>query len=140
MEYKKEEIKEYIKDTLKECYEYDKEFLNADIHDIHHDLFNTDYYIIGTYKAKNWLGDKAFDVIGYIKDYETDNFGEVTTDLSSSESVVNMYVYIIGEELLEEVIKEFKGDILLNLMMNPTKNNNNERFELWSDIIGLDRI
>ena len=108
MDYKKAEIKEYIQERLNEAYEYDKEYLNKDTYDIHHDLFNTDYYIIGTYEAKKWLDNKSFDVIGYIKDYENEIFGEVTTDLSSPESVVNMYTYIIGEQLLEEEIKEFK--------------------------------
>ncbi len=37
-----------------------------------------------------------------------DNYGEVTTDLSEPERVVNMYVYIIGEEILEDVINEIK--------------------------------
>ena len=65
--------------------------------DLHHDVFNTDYFIIGTYKAEQWLGERAFQVINIIKDYEQDNFGEVTTDLSSPERVVNMYAYIVGE-------------------------------------------
>ena len=30
--------------------------------DLHHELCNTDYFIIGTYKAKQWLGDYVFDV------------------------------------------------------------------------------
>ena len=31
----------------------------------------------------------------------------MTTDLSEPERVVNMYVYIIGEEILEDVISDF---------------------------------
>ena len=108
MYYKENEIKEYAIETIKERLEYDKDYLDQDWSEIHHDLFNTDYYIIGTYEAKKWLDNKSFDVIGYIKDYENEIFGEVTTDLSSPESVVNMYTYIIWEELLEEEIKEFK--------------------------------
>ena len=61
--------------------------------DLHHELFNTDYYIVGTYQAKQWLGDYAFDAIREIKDYEEANFGEV----------VNMYTYIAGEQLIEEM-------------------------------------
>ena len=61
-----------------------------------------DYFIIGTYEAEQWLGDRAFQVINIIKDYEQDNFGEVTTDLSSPERVVNMYAYIIGEDIVED--------------------------------------
>ena len=40
------------------------------------------------------------DSIDKIKEYEQDNFGEVSTDLSSSESVANMLAYILGEEIL----------------------------------------
>ena len=42
--------------------------------DLHHELFNTDYYIVGTYQAEQWLGDYAFDAIGEIQKYEEDNF------------------------------------------------------------------
>ena len=40
--------------------------------------------------------------IGRVKDYEMDNFGEVTTDLSNPERVANMLAYILGEEILQE--------------------------------------
>ena len=45
-----------------------------------------------------WL----FDIIDAIKTYEQDNFGEVTTDLSDPEKLVNMYAYIVGEEVVNE--------------------------------------
>ena len=96
--YKEDEIQEYIFDNI----EY---FIDDcdDVQDLHHQMFNQDYYIIGTYEAKKWLGDRAFDVIGVIKDYEEDNFGEAFTDLSEPEKVCNMYTYIVGEHLLNEM-------------------------------------
>ena len=108
MNYKKEEIKEYFNDSLKD---YDKETLEQLIEDneLHHEIFNTDYYIIGTYKAKQWLSDKVFDVIEFIKEYEQDNFGECYTDLSDPEKVVNMYVYIIGEQITYDYINELEA-------------------------------
>tara|TARA_R100001594_G_C3983828_1_gene250714 strand:+ start:168 stop:497 length:330 start_codon:yes stop_codon:yes gene_type:complete len=109
MNYKKEEIKEYAADRIKENIDYDNDYLNNDLHDIHHDLFNSDYYIIGIYEATKWLKNEVFNVIEYIKEYENLHFGEVTTDFSSAESVVNMYVYIIGEEILQDVINEIKN-------------------------------
>ena len=102
MDYKYEEIKEYAIETLKENIKYDKEYLNKDIYDIHHDLFNQDYYLIGYYECKKWLKDEVFNVIECIKEYEEFNFGEVTTDFSNSEKVVNMYAYIIGEQVVSE--------------------------------------
>tara|TARA_R100000808_G_scaffold23024_1_gene50581 strand:+ start:1676 stop:2008 length:333 start_codon:yes stop_codon:yes gene_type:complete len=109
--YKEQEIKEYAQEQIKYHLEYNEDYLDNDIHDIHHDLFNTDYYIIGIYQAKKWLGDKAFDVIGDIKEYEEDNFGELYTDLSDAEKVVNMWVYIVGEHILEDVINDIKDRV-----------------------------
>ena len=102
--YKRDEIKEFLDERIEEMKEYDIENLKQLIKDgdIHNEIFNTDYYIIGTYEAKKWLGDQAFDVIGIIKEYEEDNFGEVTTELDNPEKVVNMYVYIVGEDLINE--------------------------------------
>ena len=102
--YKRSEIKKYLNDRVKELKEYSKDEYNTLVKDgdLHNEIFNTDYYIIGTYKAKQWLGDQAFDVIGIIKEYEEDNFGEVTTELDEPEKVVNMYVYIVGEDLINE--------------------------------------
>ena len=57
MYYKENEIREYAIETIKERLEYDREYLNQDISEIHHDLFNTDYYIIGCYKAERWLNN-----------------------------------------------------------------------------------
>ena len=111
MTYKVTEIQEYATENLLDCCNYEPDYIIKDESDIHHDLFNTDYYIIGTYDAKKWLGHYALDIIGYIKDYEMDNFGEVFTDFSDAEKVVNMYVYIIGEEILSEIIKDVKNTL-----------------------------
>jgi len=75
---------------------------NVEGSELHHELFNTDYYIIGIYQAKEWLKGFTFEAIEVIKQYEQDNFGEVNTDFSDPEKVVNMYVYILGEEILGE--------------------------------------
>ena len=100
------EIKAFFNDRLQEMKKYDQDYLDVKIRDgeLHHEIFNTDYYIIGTYKAKQWLGADAFDAIAIIKDYEMDNFGEVYTDLSNPERVVNMVVYIIGEEIVADFV------------------------------------
>ena len=98
-QYKYNEIKSYFDDYINNL--TDKE-IRENIDDLHHDVFNTDYYIIGTYKAKQWLGDQVFDIIEIIKDYEQSNFGQIHTDFSSPEAVVNMYVYIVGEEIVQD--------------------------------------
>ena len=71
--------------------------------DLHHELFNMDYFIIGYYNAEQFLNKYAtFEAIGEVQEYEKENFGECTTDLGSSEKVVNMLAYIKGEEILNE--------------------------------------
>ncbi len=74
------------------------------VSELHHYLFNEDYFIIGYHEAEQWLINNPgiFNAIETIKQYEQDNFGEVNTDLSCSEKVVNMYAYIQGENLLSK--------------------------------------
>ena len=106
MDYKRKEIAEYFNDYIKEndtaIFE-DKYFYD----DIHHYCFNENYYIIGTYQAKQWLGDETLNIINFIKEYEEFNFGKVSTDFKSAYKIVNMYVYIIGEE----VVNDWKNNI-----------------------------
>jgi len=68
--------------------------------DLHHELCNTHYFIIGRQKAIDFIGDNAFQAMHIIKEYEQSNFGEMTTDISEPEKVVNMLAYIIGEQVL----------------------------------------
>ena len=105
--YKYDDIKESFNDSL---VEYDKETLDKLIKDneLHHEIFNTDYYIIGRYQAKEWLSDEVFNVINIIKEYENIHFDKVTTDFSEPESVVNMYVYIVGEYIVNDYIESLE--------------------------------
>lgn len=79
--------------------------------DLHNLVFNTDWYIIGTYEAKEALKEyDVFDAIELVKDYEEFNFGEVITDLSNPEKLINMVYYVIGNEVIGEMndIAEFE--------------------------------
>jgi hypothetical protein len=71
--------------------------------DLHHEVFNMDYYMVYTSDAKKLLGDDCYDAIGRIVEYEQFNFGNVNTDLSEPTSVVNMMYYIIGEQVLTDI-------------------------------------
>ena len=108
-QYKYEEIKSHFNDFIND--ENNKDFIKNNLEDLHHNIFNTDFYIIGRHKASQWLGDQVFNVINFIKEYENDNFGSVNTDFSEPEKVVNMYVYIIGEEIVAEYINEQKREV-----------------------------
>jgi len=107
MDYKKQEIKEHFEDWIKD---QDLDWINQNVDDLHHHAFNNDYYIIGTYKATQWLGEEVFNIIQFIKDYEQDHFGEVNTNFADPEKVVNMYTYIIGEEIVQKYVEDMEKD------------------------------
>ena len=119
----KQDVKNYIIQQLN-----DDVGLDQHISDLHHYLLNEDYFIIGSWRAEQWLKkDSIFNAIETIKEYEQSNFGKVSTDLSSSESVANMLAYILGEEILynndtfqhftrfnNEYLDEDKRDLLVS--------------------------
>lgn len=81
--------------------------------DLHNEVFNTDYYIIGTHRAKKVLKEyDVFEAIELVQNYEKDNFGEIYTDLSNPEKLINMVYYVIGEEIISEMyeIEEFNDN------------------------------
>ena len=72
--------------------------------DLHNEVFNMDWYIIGTEEAKDALREyDVFEAIELVQEYEKFNFGEVTTDLSNPEKLINMVWYIIGDEVIGEM-------------------------------------
>jgi hypothetical protein len=87
MNYKYSEIEAHFDDWLTETLEHQgTEWVKDNLDDLHHECFNTDYYIIGTQQAIDWMGSNAFRIIQFVKEYEEDNFGECGTDLSDPET------------------------------------------------------
>ena len=81
--------------------------------DLHNEVFNTDWYIIGTEMAKDALREyDVFDAIELVQEYEKFNFGEVYTELHNPEKLINMVYYIIGDEVIGEMneIEEFSDN------------------------------
>ena len=98
---KHEEMKEQAVADIIECLENGYEGYYCDLHN---EVFNTDYYIIGNYEARQAFAEyDVFDAIELVRDYEKDNFGEIYTDLSDPEKLINMVYYIVGEEVVSEV-------------------------------------
>tara|TARA_R100000773_G_C4218256_1_gene116750 strand:+ start:1785 stop:2105 length:321 start_codon:yes stop_codon:yes gene_type:complete len=106
MDFKKEEIQEYFDDYIDD---QDMEWIKENIEDLHYHVFNTDYFIVGTYEATQWLDNQTFNIVEFIRKYEDFHFGRVTTDFSNPENVVNMYAYIIGEE----IVNDYKSSLSL---------------------------
>lgn len=106
MNLKEQKMKKEARERIINCLE---NYYDGYYSDLHHEVFNTGYYIIGTHRAKEAL--KEYDVweaIAKVQDYEKENFGEVYTDLSDPEKLVNTLFYIIGGEVLWEMLDESK--------------------------------
>jgi hypothetical protein len=105
MDYKYDKIKNYFLDFINDN---DDNFIVDNWNDLHHHAFNTDGYLIYTNDAVEWLGNQTLQIINFIKYYEMDNFGEVYTDFSDACKIVNMYVYIIGLDIVSDWQNENK--------------------------------
>lgn len=68
--------------------------------DLHDEIFN--YGVNADIKDLEEYG--IFDAIGEIQEYESNNFGEIYTDLSSPNRVANMLYYILGDKFLNETL------------------------------------
>ncbi len=106
----KTELRNYILDCIN-----DGILTNDNRDDWHLVAFNEDYYITYHSKAIEWLKKHdldTFDAIDIVKEYEIDHFGEFTTYINP-ESIVNMLVYIYGEDVLYsydvETVEELKS-------------------------------
>ena len=70
--------------------------------DLHNELYNVDYYVIGTYEATKQLEVYGtFRAIEEVRKYEIDNFGETYTEVDP-EKIINMLAYIVGQEALND--------------------------------------
>lgn len=99
---KHEEMKQEARKAIIECL---KDGYGGYYAELHNEVFNTDYYIIGTHKAKEALTEYGvFEAIEKVQTYEQENFGEIYTDLSDPEKLINMLYHIIGEEVLFEMM------------------------------------
>lgn len=81
--------------------------------DLHNEVFNTDYYIVGNHEAKEALREyDVFEAIELVQNYEKEQFGEVNTDLSNPEKLINMVYYIIGDEVIGDMneVDEFSDN------------------------------
>lgn len=111
-----QEAREAIYNALKEGY-------SGYLCDLHNEVFNTDYYEVYTSRAKDWFDnfeDDVFSVIAEVVNYETSNFGDVNTDISNPCAVLNMFWYIIGEEVFNNLcsIVSDEIDYLWNVELN----------------------
>jgi len=101
MEHNLKNMKTEALEEIKECLDNGYSGIYCELHN---EVFNTGYYIIGTEAAKQALREfDVFDAIEKVMEYEKDNFGEVNTEIYNPEKLVNMLFYVIGEEVIAEI-------------------------------------
>ena len=92
-------VNEAIENTIEMLQDY-----NGHISNLHNEVFNSDYYIIGYNSAENALLEYGvFKAINEVVSFEIENFGETITDIADPEKVSNMLWYIVGYELLSDL-------------------------------------
>ena len=122
MDYKKEEIREYFDDWINLQARNDVKIIsNFKVIDtekdpeheylkvleyIHNECFVNVQYVRNEEEAKEWLGSvsNVFKLIRFIHTTERDSGwdGKNLTDCSSPMNIVQAYVQIIGEEMIED--------------------------------------
>lgn len=109
----------------------------------HFYLFNKYYYIIGYYECSEWLKKHdidPFDAVGTCQEYERDNFGEVSKTYDNSETTVNMLVYILGEQWLNDGGKDFISEKLTEDWHKEKDTFDFDEIELLEELIDNDTI
>jgi len=112
----KAELEAHAYTQIEEINNYNPDELDQLLNDgdLHHKLFNEDYYIIGYYQAQEWLKSHEIDTfqgIDYCRTMENDHFGEAHTDFDNAETLVNHIVYWAGYDLdLEAIVEEVRED------------------------------
>ena len=98
----KQELRYNLIEYVKQCDED-----RTDFDDLHHEVFNEDYYIIGYYQASQWLKQHdvdAFEAIRYVIEQELAHFGESNLKHQdiNSEHIVNLLVYFAAFDIMPD--------------------------------------
>lgn len=109
----------FTKDEIIETMQNAEDYSADDFDELFDYMFNSDYYIIGTYEAiealETYKNDEKLDgyetalngvfgAIQLVKQYESDQFGDAFTPLDDPEKLASMVEYIRGESLFGEAL------------------------------------
>ena len=95
----KELVLDYAIDKL---YELDYEDFSIYGADLHNELFNTDYVVIGTYRATQEIEENIHNLLTTLQRYK-DEFGEAYGDITNAEKVLNLMYYMCGNDIMSNI-------------------------------------
>lgn len=91
-------IRNLIKDEIKDMIMDYEDVYGCDLA---HEMYNNDYYIIGTYKARQFLKKYFDDMIECLEQYE-EEVGETYPDITNSEKLATLLALSVAEDVLCE--------------------------------------
>tara|TARA_R100001244_G_scaffold118755_1_gene88431 strand:- start:208 stop:660 length:453 start_codon:yes stop_codon:yes gene_type:complete len=80
-----------------------QEYEGKHFDDLHHFLFNEEYFISGDHQAQQFIIKNdlnTYDITTFCQEKEKEEFGEINNTFDNAEKLVNHYAYWRGEELL----------------------------------------
>ena len=92
------EIREQIRSEIKDMI---SDYENVYGCDLAYEMYNNDYYIIGTYKAKQELKKYFDDMCECLEQYQ-EEFGEVYKDITDPEKVASLLALFVAQDVLSE--------------------------------------
>jgi hypothetical protein len=101
------ELFDYATERVDEMARYEN-VMELEFDELHHQLFNEDYYIIGYYEGKKWLeshGVDPLEAVSHIIASEQLHFGEVSLSMEdmNHERIANLFVYCMGWEIQSDL-------------------------------------
>lgn len=101
------ELKDHLIDTVKEY-----PLTDENIDEAHYYAFNEDYYIVYDSRAKAWLEKHNIDTleaIDFIQRKQDEMFGEPQEVPTDYQTIVNQFVYFLGDEITphSETVTDF---------------------------------
>ena len=92
------EIRNLIKDEIKDMIMDYKDVYGCDLA---YEMYNNDYYIIGTYKAKEFLKEYFDDMTECLEQHE-EEFGEQYPNITNPEKVATLLALFVAQDVLCE--------------------------------------
>ena len=91
-------IRNIIKDEIKDMIMDYEDVYGCDLA---YEMYNNDYYIIGTYKAKQFLKEYFDDMCECLEQYQ-EEVGEVYKDITNPEKVASLLALFVAQDVLSE--------------------------------------
>lgn len=92
------EIREQIRSEIKDMI---SDYENVYGCDLAYEMYNYDYYIIGTYKAKQELKKYFDDMCECIEQYK-EEFGTTYEDITDAEKLLSLLMLFVAQDVLSE--------------------------------------